>query len=77
MSPTIPATIDVTAAPAASATRFVVGQDPLGHWVAAEIHGLAGGLFRTRSDALLYAGAETGRRPDAVVIATDRIELRI
>lgn len=57
--------------------RFVVGQDPQGRWVAAEIHGLAGGLFRTRADALHYASDATGRRPDAVVISLDLVELRL
>ncbi len=57
--------------------RFVVGQDPQGRWVAIEIHGLGGGLFRTRHDAIHYAADVTGHRPDAVVIATDRVELRI
>lgn len=58
-------------------TRFVVGQDPHGHWIAMEIHGLGGGLFRTRHDALHYATDLTDRRPDGVVISTDRVELRI
>lgn len=40
--------------------RFVVGQDPAG---AADIHGRAGGLFRSRKDALADAGEETGHRP--------------
>jgi len=59
------------------APRFIVGQDPQGHWVAAEIHGLAGGLFRTRRDAMDYATDATGHRPDAVTVCLDRIELRL
>ncbi|MCJ2046078.1 hypothetical protein MKK58_16310 [Methylobacterium sp. J-078] len=65
-----------TEAPA-SPSRFIVGQDPQGRWVALEVHGLGGGLFRTRHDALHYATDLTGRRPGAVEIATDRIELRL
>ncbi|MCJ2127275.1 hypothetical protein [Methylobacterium sp. E-045] len=67
----------VAEAPRSPSTSFIVGQDPQGHWVAVETHGLGGGLFRTRHDALHYAIDLTGHRPDAVVIATDRIELRI
>lgn len=64
-------------APAANPARFVVGQDPEGHWVALEIHGRAGGLFRSREAALDYAEGETDRRPDAVLLSGERITLRI
>lgn len=57
--------------------RFVVGQDPEGHWVAIEIHGRAGGLFRTRQAAFDYAVGETDHRPDAVLLSADRIALRL
>ena len=72
-----PAPAIVAKAPQSPTTSFVVGQDPQGRWVAVETHGLGGGLFRTRNDALHYAVDLTDHRPDAVVIATDRIELRI
>ncbi|WP_407524019.1 hypothetical protein [Methylobacterium oryzisoli] len=55
--------------------RFVVGQDRDGRWLAVEIHGLGGGIFRSRADALHYAAAETGRRPDAVRLATEPVVL--
>ncbi|GJD32679.1 hypothetical protein PMNALOAF_3956 [Methylobacterium adhaesivum] len=71
-SPLAPATTHPT-----SAQRFVVGQDPQGRWVAAEIHGLAGGLFRTQQDAMHYAIEATDRRPDAVTVTPNRVELRI
>lgn len=58
-------------------TRFIVGQDPQGHWVAMEVHGQGGGLFRTRHHALHYATDLTDRRPDAVVISTGCVEFRI
>ena len=73
----IPVAAIVSEAPAAPDTRFIVGQDPQGRWVAVEVHGLAGGLFRTRHDALHYATDETRRRPDAVLISTDLVELRL
>lgn len=56
---------------------FVVGQDPQGRWVAVESHGLAGGIFRSCEDAIHYAVGETRRRPDAVRLASDRIEFRM
>jgi len=70
----------VRASPAASGGQeqscFVVGQDSRGRWVAVEIHGRGGGLFRDRQAAFHYASAETGRRPDAVLVSGERLELR-
>lgn len=77
MSLAVPIAALVAAAPAVAAPRFVVGQDTQGRWVAAEVHGLAGGLFRTRDAAMHYAVDATGRRPDAVLVSMDRVELRI
>lgn len=77
MSVAIPVAALMTEAPQSPSTRFIVGQDPQGRWVAVEIHGLGGGLFRTRHDAIHYATDIAGRRPDAVVISTDHVELRI
>ena len=73
----LPVAAIVASAPQSPSTSFVVGQDPQGYWVAVEIHGLGGGIFRTRHDAIHYAVDITDHRPDAVVTATDRIELRI
>ncbi|WP_027171080.1 hypothetical protein [Methylobacterium sp. 10] len=73
----LPVPAIVAEAPRSPSTSFIVGQDPQGHWVAVETHGLGGGLFRTRHDALHYATDLTDHRPDAVVISTDRVELRI
>ena len=60
---------------ASEAARFVVGQDPEGRWVAIEVHGRAGGFFRSRKDAVDYAADETGHRPDAVILSGERIAL--
>ncbi|HEV7438837.1 MAG TPA: hypothetical protein VGN94_04325 [Methylobacterium sp.] len=57
--------------------HFLVGQDHEGHWVAVETHGLAGGIFRTRRDAIHYAAAETRGRPDAVGLSLERIDFRM
>jgi hypothetical protein len=59
------------------AARFVVGQDPRGHWIAVEIHGRGGGLFRDRQAAFHYAESETGGRRDAVTVSNERIELTL
>ncbi|MCJ2015440.1 hypothetical protein [Methylobacterium sp. J-076] len=76
MSP-IPSIHDLPATfVAAEANRFVVGQDSKGRWVALEIHGRGGGLFRDRQAAFHYASAETGRCPEAVVVSGGLIELR-
>ncbi|TXN08251.1 hypothetical protein FV222_01030 [Methylobacterium sp. WL103] len=77
MPVTIPVAAIFSEAAQSPSTRFIVGQDPQGHWVAMEVHGLGGGLFRSRHDALHYATDLTDRRPDAVVISTDRVEFRI
>ncbi|MDP4006542.1 hypothetical protein Q8W67_24335 [Methylobacterium sp. NEAU K] len=79
MSPTvqIAAIHDEAPAPASDAARFIVGQDPEGHWVAIGIHGRAGCLFRNRKAAVDYAEDETDHRPDAVLLFRERIKLRI
>lgn len=73
MSPSV----QVAAIHVSTAARFIVGQDPEGRWVAIEIHGRAGGLFRSRKDAVDYAEYETDHRPDAVFLSGERIEFRI
>ena len=45
---------------------YLVGQDREGHWLAVETHGLGGGIFRTRSDAIHFAQFESDHDPDAV-----------
>lgn len=57
-------------------SRFVVGQDPEGHWIAVETHGRGGGIFASRMAALRYAQFETGHRPSAVQIS-NRAALRL
>ncbi len=75
MSPTLQAA--QTETPTADDAQFIVGQDPDGRWVAIEIHGRAGGLFRSRKDAVDYAVGETDHRPDAVLLSGACIALRI
>ena len=56
---------------------YLVGQDGDGHWVAVETGGRAGGIFRTRQDAIRYACVETGCRPDAVRLSAEPIPFRL
>ena len=77
MPPTVQGAAIQADASTANAARFVVGQDPEGHWVAIEIHGRAGGLFRSREAAIGFAEGETRHRPDAVLLSGKRIRLRI
>jgi hypothetical protein len=55
---------------------YLIGQDSEGHWVALETHGRGGGLFASREAAARYAAFETDRRPNAVRIVTEPVELR-
>jgi hypothetical protein len=54
---------------------FLVGQDSHGNWVARDQSGLCGGLFVGRDEALKFARAENGNRPQAVLVVDDVLEL--
>jgi hypothetical protein len=54
---------------------FLVGQDRHGNWVARDQSGLCGGLFVGRDEALKFARAENGNRPQAIVMVDDVLEL--
>ena len=56
---------------------FVVGQDAEGHWLAVEIRGTVGGIFRTEAAAIRFARDETFHYPGAVLSTTERLALRI
>ncbi|MDP4022665.1 RAG2 PHD domain containing protein [Methylobacterium sp. NEAU 140] len=72
LNPTRPA-----AQPVPTPRAYLVGQDESGHWVAVEAQGLAGGIFRTRGDAIRYACGETGCRPGDVAVAPGPIVFRL
>lgn len=55
--------------PIANKLRFAVGKDRFGRWVALELHGRGGGLFRSQDAAVHYAMAECGGRRSAVRLA--------
>ncbi len=54
---------------------FLVGRDSRGHWVVQDQHGLCGGLFVDRNNAIRFAMDETGQRPHAIKMVSDVIEL--
>jgi hypothetical protein len=54
---------------------FLIGRNSRGHWVVKDPSGLQGGLFIDRVHALKYAMSENGRRPRAVVMVPDVLEL--
>lgn len=56
---------------------FLVGQDSEGHWIAVETHGFGGGIFTSKDAALHYARDETGRRPEAVLLAAATVLLTL
>lgn len=68
--------VDKPPASPAAGFHFIVGQDQTGRWIALETHNLAGGLFKSRQDALHFADFETGHRPGAVEFATTPLQLR-
>ncbi len=82
MNPVTPMPVALNSLPSlqpagAAPPSYVVGQDGEGHWVAVEAGGRAGGIFRTRQDAIRYASVETGCRPNDVPLAADPIPFRL
>jgi hypothetical protein len=56
---------------------FRVGRNPEGLWVAVETSGMAGGIFTSRAAAVHYAAFETDRRPGAVHVVAEPLELNV
>lgn len=56
---------------------FLIGRDRGGRWVVRDLHGLRGGLFVDRKEALKYALFENGNRPHAVVMVPGILELNL
>jgi hypothetical protein len=54
---------------------ILIGRNRRGNWVAQESHGLFGGLFVSRAQAVKYALFETGHHPATLVLSADIIEL--
>ena len=58
-----------------AANFFYIGRNSRGAWVVQDQSGLRGGLFIDRSEALRFALFENGRRPQAVLMVPDVVEL--
>jgi hypothetical protein len=56
-------------------SRFIIGQDDQGHWVAMDSQGREGGFFVSREAALKYVAAETGRRRGAALFSNKPLAL--
>lgn len=54
--------------------HFLVGKDSHGRWVVQDEHGLCGGLFANRTEALHFAMFENGNRSQAVIMVPDVLE---
>lgn len=54
-------------------TVFLVGQDNLGHYCVQENHGLIGGEFISRAEALRFAQDESKSIPGSLVLITPAI----
>jgi hypothetical protein len=54
---------------------FMLGQDLRGNWVVQEQKGARGGLFVDRGAALRFIRAETGYKPQTIVMVSGILEL--
>ena len=53
----------------------MLGQDSRGNWVVQEQKGARGGLFVDREAALRFVRAETGHKPQGIVMVSGMLEL--
>jgi hypothetical protein len=63
------------AEPPSTPDLFLIGRNSRGAWVVRDQRGLRGGLFIDRVEALRFALFENGRRPQAVVMVPEGLEL--
>jgi hypothetical protein len=57
--------------------QYLVGRDRAGFWIATDMEGSNGGLFKDKAAALHYAGLQTALLPGAVRLIDEPLELRI
>lgn len=69
----LPATCSLKLCP--NVTSVLIGRNGRGQWIARERHGLYGGLFVSRQNAIRYALFENGHRPEAIIMVTGILEL--
>jgi hypothetical protein len=61
--------------PSSNAHLVIIGRNSRGDWVAREQHGLFGGLFVNRAQAMKYALSENGDHPATIVLTGNTVEL--
>jgi hypothetical protein len=61
--------------PSCSSNLVLIGRNSSGNWVARESHGLFGGLFVSRAQAVKYALSENGDHPATIVLTDNVVEL--
>jgi hypothetical protein len=61
--------------PSCDRNLVLIGRDSRGNWVAQESHGLFGGLFVSRAQAVKFALSENGPHPATIVLSADVVEL--
>jgi len=61
--------------PSCGPNLVIIGRDSRGNWVAQEQHGLFGGLFVNRAQAMKYALLENGNHPATIVLTANIVEL--
>lgn len=61
--------------PSCGSSLVYIGKNSRGQWVAQQQHGLFGGLFVNRADAVRYALFENGHQPEAVIEIPEILEL--
>lgn len=61
--------------PSCDQNLVLIGRNSRGNWVAQESHGLFGGLFVSRAQAVKYALTENGPHPATIVLSADIVEL--
>jgi hypothetical protein len=61
--------------PSCSSSLVLIGRNSRGNWVAQESHGLFGGLFVSRAQAVKYALSESGDHPATIVLTANIVEL--
>lgn len=58
-----------------TALDFMLGRDREGHWVVRESHGLCGGLFASKDDAIRYARSEGTAETNTIRIVPEGEEI--
>jgi hypothetical protein len=61
--------------PSCGSHLVIIGRNSRGDWVAREHHGLFGGLFVNRAQAMKYALFENGDHPATIVLTDNIVEL--